>query len=158
LSAYKLEMKNCIFRRLRFEDRYHWPMKNYDVGYRSRAIVEKYNESVQWNDAEFCTQSSLAVDTPMPIHYDKIILEPAPAYLYPNPSTGLIQVYLTDIPMTEITFIISDMLGNELYNVSKLMTDHTEQIDLSELTDGIYYLRIFEGDNQIYQSQIQLFK
>lgn len=65
--------------------------------------------------------------------------------VYPNPTSG--QVTL-EIDRTNISKIeLFDMLGNQLMNRNLLMENSTSMIDLSDLMNGQYILKIWYGSN-----------
>jgi len=70
--------------------------------------------------------------------------------IYPNPSTGII--YTKGI-LTEDEIIISDMSGREIISFTG-----SEKIDLSTLSNGIYYLRILLPDFKQINKKIILNK
>ena len=57
--------------------------------------------------------------------------------IYPNPSTGMINLSGTFLDNRLFTVIVSDMTGKPL-----LQIDNKSSIDLSSLKNGIYFLKI----------------
>lgn len=134
------------------------PMKNYDVVYRSRAIVEKYNDSIVWQDSVLCSQIGITLKSTKPIKYDKVVEKPILFSVSPNPTDGLTSVRLSQIPKYPITFIITDMLGRELYRKTETMQMNMHTIDTKQWNSGIYHLRLFNGTQELFHTQIQVLK
>lgn len=66
--------------------------------------------------------------------------------VYPNPTSGLINIPLTNIENTEVM----DLTGKLLMKFEK-----TSQIDLTELNPGIYLLIIHDDAGHVYPTRIQ---
>lgn len=127
-----------------------------DVVYRSRAIVEKYNDSIVWQDSVLCSQIGITLKRSKPIVYDKVVEKPILYSVYPNPTKSKIRISMSDIPKYPLTYIIQDILGRELYRLSENMTVNVHDIDMGKYMSGIYFLRILENNKEVYHHQIQL--
>lgn len=136
----------------------HCPMKNYDVVYRSRAIVEKYNDSIIWQDSVLCSQIGITLKSTKPIKYDKVVEKPITYSLYPNPTKSGINISISQIPKYPMTFIVSDILGREIYIKTEDMQMNVFSIDTKNWDHGVYHLRLLNGDQELYHGQIQLLK
>jgi hypothetical protein len=136
----------------------HCPMKNYDVVYRSRAIVEKYNDSIVWQDSILCSQIGITLKSTKPIKYDKVVEKPIIYSLYPNPTNGVINISISQIPKYPMTFVVSDLLGRELYRKTEDMQMNVFSIDTKNWDNGVYLLRLINGNQELYHSQIQVLK
>jgi hypothetical protein len=134
----------------------HCPMQNYDVVYRSRAIVRSQNDSIDFQDSTLCAQIGITLKQSKPIAYNKIISRPIVFEVYPNPTRSKIRIATSEILKGVSTFIIQDILGRELYSTSKEMTTNVQEIDMSNWSSGIYFLRILQNNKSVFHRQIQL--
>jgi len=75
--------------------------------------------------------------------------------IYPNPVKDNLYVQLADKKSLSFNLIITDLLGKSVLNKDIVLENlnETEQIDVSHLKDGIYMMRISEGEN-IYTRKI----
>jgi hypothetical protein len=74
--------------------------------------------------------------------------------VYPNPSSDIIYIdYTTDIRNDKITYSITDIYGREL--LANKYTSH-EMVDISTLTDGVYFIRILSGTSVVTQKFVKL--
>jgi len=66
--------------------------------------------------------------------------------LFPNPVTGELNVRIRGKERS-LGLMISDVTGQQVYlkALNDLTQDYTEQIDVSKLPDGIYFLRLISG-------------
>ena len=62
--------------------------------------------------------------------------------VYPNPSSGIINISLGGNQIRNVSFIVSDLLGNEIRKISLKNYVTNQQVDLSEFQDGIYFIKI----------------
>ncbi len=60
--------------------------------------------------------------------------------VYPNPSTGLFSVQFSGNNWDNVSYNVSDIIGNNL--ITNKITNSTINIDLSTYAKGIYYLKI----------------
>jgi hypothetical protein len=67
--------------------------------------------------------------------------------VYPNPAKDKILISLPDIENSTISWKINDKFGK---TVSKGETINNESIDLSDLSNGFYYLEIISKNNIVY--------
>ncbi|MDR3680966.1 MAG: SBBP repeat-containing protein [Flavipsychrobacter sp.] len=63
-----------------------------------------------------------------------------PVELYPNPTTGLLNIKSTE----KVSFIVSSLDGRELMRGSNV-----SQIDMSKLPDAIYLIKIYDRNNNL---------
>lgn len=81
------------------------------------------------------TDQSLSLNS-----FDRLVFD-----IYPNPTSSCLQ--FSEIDLTAVTFYkIYDLVGNVVLD-GKL----EEKIDVSELTAGIYWIKITEGDKSAYR-------
>ena len=67
--------------------------------------------------------------------------------VYPNPTNGIlfVQTLRATSLQAETKYFITNVTGQTL--LSGHITDETQQIDVSELADGMYFVRI-QGDEE----------
>ena len=74
-------------------------------------------------------------------------------FIYPNPTNGVV---IVDLDLQELIDIkVYDLIGNELM-ISN--TFSSNQLNLSELAEGSYFIVARKEDGQVYQQQITLIK
>ncbi|MGH1437685.1 MAG: T9SS type A sorting domain-containing protein [Lewinella sp.] len=67
------------------------------------------------------------------------------AYIYPNPSSGIINIVL-DVEKEGLCFcLIHNQLGQLLMHQDVIFSSAGASLDLSRLPAGSYYLSIFDG-------------
>lgn len=71
------------------------------------------------------------------------------AQLYPNPTTGLLNVIMFADEDEDVTFVVMNLLGQVMYSKTTPVTMgyHTEVIDLSDFAGGIYRVQLKHGDH-----------
>lgn len=62
--------------------------------------------------------------------------------IYPNPTRGFAIVDLNGIQLNNASLIINNVLGKEVKRISLKNSEIYKQIDLSELLDGVYYVKL----------------
>ncbi len=75
--------------------------------------------------------------------------------IYPNPTNSGITIKLENLGKTKIE--IKSVLGQTVYSYSGEITAHEFHIDLSKLTNGIYFVNIY-NDNKQYSQKVILSK
>ncbi|MDP1726036.1 MAG: SBBP repeat-containing protein [Bacteroidota bacterium] len=76
--------------------------------------------------------------------------------IYPNPTTGLINLSFNYSGPTQIS--VFDALGKLVYQTSKISEQNYIKLDLSILKYGIYWINIINEDGTFFNSKIQLIK
>ncbi len=74
------------------------------------------------------------------------------ATIYPNPTTDELNIYLVDLK-DQATVSVYDNNGG-LVKIEQLENDK-DKISLSELSNGIYYLKIKNGNSESYKSVVK---
>lgn len=69
--------------------------------------------------------------------------------VFPNPSSASVFIQNNDQGKT-LNVELMNMSGKEIFK--KTITDKQEQFDLSEFSNGIYFLRVYNTDNQLIQT------
>lgn len=64
--------------------------------------------------------------------------------VFPNPTTGLVNVVASGNPETEYTCQLSDNIGRIL--IDKVRFTNEAKFDLSNLSDGLYFVKVFKGE------------
>jgi hypothetical protein len=79
--------------------------------------------------------------------------------VYPNPTSGLLNLRWNDLPAERANVIITDMVGREVYRtvVTINAAQGETQIDPNGLKDGIYLLSI-KGDQLNYSGKLVIAK
>jgi hypothetical protein len=75
--------------------------------------------------------------------------------VYPNPGSGKFTVSLKNHEGEKVIFILTDQSGNILLvkNIRNVKTDEEISLDISQFSDGIYFIKIV-GDKLLYVDKI----
>ncbi len=68
--------------------------------------------------------------------------------IFPNPSRGVSIVDLKGVQLNNSSLIIYNVLGKEIKTMSLKNTETFHQMDLSDLQDGIYYVKLKTGHGE----------
>ncbi|HEY0611738.1 MAG TPA: PKD domain-containing protein, partial [Chitinophaga sp.] len=121
---------------------YQWYLNNAPVTgatasyYRARANGKYY---VVMNNGGDCRATSSAVDVIITAVTD-VNAAGSGVKAFPNPTSGIVYIRFEKPLLKPVTIAVFDAKGNQLY--TKLQKDQTDQIDLSALPGGVYYLEI----------------
>lgn len=80
--------------------------------------------------------------------------------IFPNPSIGNFNMNMTLVNKSNVAVTVTNVLGQMVYNESKqnmAAGQHTMNMDLSSLTDGIYMVNVFVG-NKLYSQRVTIAK
>jgi len=69
--------------------------------------------------------------------------------VFPNPSSKQLLITLPDIPSTNCSVTVRNILGEEQRAISSL-NGHQLQLDVSSLTRGVYLLQVFSGNKKFH--------
>ncbi len=75
--------------------------------------------------------------------------------VYPNPTNGILFVETRLIASLPAEYIITNMTGQTL--LSGHITDETQQIDVSDLAEGMYFVRI-QSDEGVIMKKVNIIK
>ena len=75
-------------------------------------------------------------------------------YIHPNPTRDDIQVILTGKAIKLTNYALTDMAGRKI--LSGLLNGGKTNINLSDLSDGIYLLRMFDGKTMISKKIVKI--
>jgi sugar lactone lactonase YvrE len=73
-----------------------------------------------------------------------------PVFIYPNPTNGILNIKSNIVSNAQLE--IYNAIGEKIF--FNLVRDAETQINLSDIKAGIYFLRIVDGNNIIYQSTL----
>ncbi len=62
--------------------------------------------------------------------------------IYPNPTKGIAFVDLSGMQLNNATLIVYNVLGKEIKSMSVKNSENFHHVDLSDLQDGIYYVKL----------------
>jgi hypothetical protein len=76
--------------------------------------------------------------------------------LFPNPASEKITVSYSSLEGSLVSIEIIDMIGNSVYSASELIEKGlvSREFPLQSLNNGIYFLKMTEGDNTIVKKFI----
>lgn len=103
-------------------------------------------------DDEDCTPFVCTMSQPMATGIDQEDLESTFLEVYPNPSSGMFNVTYAQEISTDAQIAVVDLLGKEV-----LVTDLKESnvVDLSDLPNSPYMLRLYNQGNYQYQTLVK---
>ena len=81
------------------------------------------------------------------------VKQPITFSLYPNPSTGLVNLSLPYTPVNA-TLQVLDNLGKEVF--TQFVTDLQTTIDLTHLTNGIYHIQLHTSEETISKRFVKI--
>lgn len=61
--------------------------------------------------------------------------------VYPNPSTGVLNIKINNQTTSDATILITDMMGREISSINAVSTQTT--VDLSNQSSGVYFVSVF---------------
>lgn len=73
--------------------------------------------------------------------------------LYPNPATNALHVQL-DNSTTDYKIAIYNTLGSVVYESNNTLLINSNSINISQLNSGIYFVKITDSENRIYQKRL----
>lgn len=117
--------------------------------------------TVTGTDANSCTNTSTKVVTVGDCNPGTGIEEGATSQsfsVYPNPTDGTINITISNANGTELIITVMNVFGAEVYSSieKNIPSDHTKQINLGDLADGMYYIQLKIGaDTQVKKLVIQ---
>ena len=134
------------------------PFINVEAVYRSRIILMTKGDTTYYNDSLICSAHGIIVKSAKPLVYKPKTKTPITYKVYPNPSSDIIHIQISEVLSKKLRFVVNDILGREVYNEIRDMNSNRQTIDGSHWENGIYSLRILDSDNTIFKTQIQIRK
>jgi PKD repeat protein len=97
-----------------------------------------------YTDVNFCANTATDLLTVTQFTGYENIAETSGVHVYPNPGTGVFTLRLNDLPSQKVDLKVYNAMSELVYQKeSILLTDEQRSvINLTELPEGIYYLRI----------------
>lgn len=77
--------------------------------------------------------------------------------VYPNPTTGLVNIQLEKDIDNMVEIKVSDILGRNIYSAEKHVKGKSFKLDLSHKTNGTYFLNI-KGEEETYRFKLYMSK
>jgi hypothetical protein len=71
--------------------------------------------------------------------------------IYPNPTRNFVTVDISGLPSRNAVISVIDLLGNELRKVYPTNADLTPHVNLSDLSDGIYFVKVKSDSGEFMQ-------
>jgi hypothetical protein len=68
--------------------------------------------------------------------------------VYPNPFTGILKVYMS-LSGIDVSLVLYDSKGNRVFSQTVQPDFNTVRLDLSNLRNGLYILRITGAGNEV---------
>ncbi len=135
------------------------PFEQLDGVYRSRGILWSRGDTTIYNDSILCAPLGITLKALKPIKYEPVSQKRQLSFsLFPNPTSDKTNIHLSYIPDLDLTFIVTDVLGRELYRESKYMNTNRHVINTNTWIEGIYMLRIVDEKEIVFKSHIQVIK
>ena len=112
-----------------------------------------------YNDSLLCAPLGITLKSLRPIQYKPIQTKKELSFsIFPNPTKGLTNIQLSFVPSIELTYIVTDILGRELYKETSYMDSNRHAIDMQRYENGTYLLRILGEKEVMYHTYIQVLK
>lgn len=104
-------------------------------------IYFDFNPPIITNTFTTTFQTPLSIDEPVAVSFQ----------LYPNPTSGMVQVNLQNGILDNAEIILYDVRGR--ITLSRKLTNNNPQLDLADLPAGIYIAELRNGD-EVYTSKL----
>ena len=111
-----------------------------------------------YNDSLICSVHGITVKSTKPLVYKPKPNTTVTFKVYPNPSSDIIHIQISEVLSKKLRFVINDILGREVYSEIRDMNSNRFSIDGSLWQNGVYSLRIMDNDNTVFKTQIQIRK
>ena len=111
----------------------------------STGIAAEYHDITHW---DLCTMRA-------PLLVSSVLSEKAnDISVFPNPLENMLSVDLPVMTSDELSIIITDYLGREVYRRNTYSNSGRIELNLSDLLSGVYNLSVIEGKSNIYTTKI----
>mgnify|MGYP001481906449 CR=1 FL=1 len=80
--------------------------------------------------------------------------------IYPNPTHSDISIEFKSISISDITILVYDMLGKEIFNkkINSFSGDFSQKINLGDYSEGIYNVNIMTNTDQLHKKRFVYIK
>jgi hypothetical protein len=137
----------------------HCPFENFEAVHRSRGILWSRGDTTIYYDSLLCAPLGITLKALRPIRYYPIQTKKELKFsLFPNPTADYANIHLSFIPDIELTFVLSDILGRQLYSENRMMNTNRHMINMTSHENGLYLLSIYSGKVNLYNAHIQVVK
>jgi hypothetical protein len=77
--------------------------------------------------------------------------------IYPNPTTGILQVSINEMQGSSVTLVVRDMSGRVVNTVSAQTTTGVNQVevDLRDVAQGIYTLQCYSNGELVATERVR---
>ena len=106
-----------------------------------------------YNDFLICSVHDITVKSTKPMVYKPKPTQTLSFSIFPNPTDGLTHILINQVPEKEFVYVITDILGRELYREKRYMDSNRHSLDMQSYDTGVYLLRVLDGQETIYKSQ-----
>ena len=111
----------------------------------STGIAAEYHDVTHW---DLCTMRA-------PLLVSSVLSEKAnDISVFPNPLENMLSVDLPVVTSDELSIIITDYLGREVYRRNTYANSGRIELNLTDLLSGVYNLSVIEGKSNIYTTKI----
>lgn len=107
--------------------------------------------TVEGTDVNGCTDTISIVQTVSLCTGINTLVSVNGVSVYPNPSNGIVTLFVSDASK-EMNFEIYDAIGKMIFN--KIINSSETQINISELTTGIYSYRLVNSNGSVSQGKL----
>jgi hypothetical protein len=112
-----------------------------------------------YNDSILCAPLGITLKALRPIKYEPVAKKRILSFsVFPNPTNDVSNIQLSFIPSNELTYVVSDILGRELYHETMLMQSNRHSINLQQFENGTYLLRVMKDKELLFHTSIQVLK
>ncbi len=95
-----------------------------------------------------------AIPKPAPVEAHGPQLTVARINVYPNPAAGIITVEIPQTMATQSNLQVTNSMGQPVLNLR--VNQHVQQLDVSSLKSGIYYISIDSGTNRVISKLMKI--
>ena len=117
--------------------------------FKARSLFSLIDESITFNDKDICYAQGIIL---------KHKKEVSNFMVYPNPTTGKIRVDYNVSSINPGLIEIYDGVGRKVRSIKLLPENHEEELDLSDLMEGLYTYRFIFDQSVIDNGQISLIR
>lgn len=128
----------------------YYGLENTDVVVSSSAVhviwQDNYNDVVMYRKGTYFQ--------PVPVSEIEIVKS---IHIYPNPASDQINITLSNFVDENFDIVFFDVSGNQIFNENYFKSDKVN-VDISNLSDGIYLLKIIDSSGESYSQKVSVMK